>query len=115
MLRPALRSASSWSAVSLKAEARVKTNVAAKARSAVHLQLKRESNGALVSRGRFHYPGRGAGMMEHESMKGVRWANQATRDALEALISQPETIHAPCVPQANEPEQEFADRLRTVV
>ena len=48
-------------------------------------------------------------------MEGVRWANQATRDAFEALISQPEAIHVPCAPQEYEPEQEFADRLRTVV
>jgi hypothetical protein len=48
-------------------------------------------------------------------MEGVRWANQATRDAFEALITQPEAIHVPYAPQECEPEQEFADRLRTVV
>ena len=48
-------------------------------------------------------------------MEGVRWANQATREAFEALISQPEAIHVPYLPHAIEPEQEFADRLRTVV
>ena len=48
-------------------------------------------------------------------MQDVRWANKATREAFEALISQPEAIHVPCTPQPNEPEQEFTDRLRTVV
>ena len=48
-------------------------------------------------------------------MQHVRWANHATREALEALISQPETIHVPYMPHPSEPVQEFADRLCTVV
>jgi hypothetical protein len=48
-------------------------------------------------------------------MQNVRWANQATRDAFEALIDQPETVHVPCAPRADERTSEFADRLRTVV
>jgi hypothetical protein len=48
-------------------------------------------------------------------MLGVRWANQATRDAYEALISQPEAIHIPCTRRPDESERDFADRLRTII
>jgi hypothetical protein len=47
-------------------------------------------------------------------MPGVHWANQATRDAYDALISQPEAIHIPCTRRPDESEGDFADRLRTI-
>jgi hypothetical protein len=48
-------------------------------------------------------------------MPGVRWANQATRDAYDALISQPEAIHIPCTRRPDESEGDFADRLCTII
>jgi hypothetical protein len=48
-------------------------------------------------------------------MPGVRWANLATRDAYEALISQPEAIHVPCARRPDETESDFADRLCTII